>query len=229
MAAVNTQKDRESHVTRLDVTRTPVTGTDRRRRLAGTAAILALALGLGGCASLLGGGDKALPTFDLTAPAGFNAPRAGSAQLVVAGSTALQVLDTERIVVEPQPGQITYLGKAQWADRLPALFQARLIQSFENASRGRAVGRPGDAINADYTLLTDIRAFGLQTFGEGPEAVVEVSARIVSASTGRIVAAKVFTARAPAAGTSGPDATSALDAASDQVFVDIVTWTGGRV
>ena len=160
---------------------------------------------------------------------GFNAPRAGSAQLVVAGSTALQVLDTERIVVEPQPGQITYLGKAQWADRLPALFQARLIQSFENASRGRAVARPGDAVNADYTLLTDIRAFGLQTFGEGPEAVVEVSARIVSASSGRIVAAKVFTARAPAAGTSGPEATAALDAASDQVFVDIVTWTGGRV
>ncbi|MBS9475680.1 ABC-type transport auxiliary lipoprotein family protein [Ancylobacter radicis] len=199
------------------------------RKLAGSAAVVALALGLGGCASLLGGGDKALPTFDLTAPVGFTAPRAGSAQLVVAGSTALQVLDTERIVVEPQPGQITYLGKAQWADRLPALFQARLIQTFENGSRGRAVGRPGDAINADYTLLTDIRAFGLQSFGEGPEAVVEVSARIVSSSSGRIVAARVFSARVPATGTGGPEATQALDAAADQVFVEIVTWTGGRV
>lgn len=195
------------------------------RRLTGTAAAMMMALGLGGCAQLLAGGDKAVPTFDLTAPSDFAAPRSGAGQLVVASPTALQVLDTERIVVEPASGQITYLDKAQWSDRLPALFQARLIQSFENASRGRSVGRPGDSIVANYTLLTDIRSFGIQAFSEGgPEAVVEVSAKIVSADAGRILAARVFKARVAAAGTSGAEATQALDAASDKVFVEIVAW-----
>jgi len=194
------------------------------RKPAGIAVAMTAALMLGGCASVLGGGDKAIPTFDLTAPTGFTAPRAGSGQLVISTPTALAVLDTEKIVVEPGPGQITYLDKAQWSDRLPALFQARLIEAFENGSRGRAVARPGDRIVADYLLLTDIRSFGIQTFNGGAEAVVEISAKIVRDNAGRIVAAKVFTARVPSAGTSGAEATIALDAASDKVFVDIVNW-----
>lgn len=200
----------------------------RPGRVVGAAGLLMLALSLGGCGTLLSGGDKAVPTFDLSAPADFNAPRRGMGLLVVGPPTALAVLDTERIVVEPQPGQITYLDQAQWSDRLPALFQARLIESFENGNRARSVGRAGDGLSADYTLLSDLRAFGIRTYDGGPVAVVEVSVKIVGANSGRIVAAQVFTARAPAASTSGPDATAALDQASDQVFVELVRWASSR-
>jgi len=189
---------------------------------------MALAVMMSGCASLLAGGDKALPTFDLSAPSGFNVARVGAGQLVVAPPTAVQVLDTERIVVEPAPGQITYLDKAQWADRLPALFQARLIESFENANRPRTVVRSDSGITSDYILLTDIRTFGIQVSPAGAEAVVEVSAKIVANTSGRIVAAQVFTSRAAAAGTDGPQATLAIDAAADQVFADIVRWAAAR-
>lgn len=200
----------------------------RPGRVVGAAGLLMLALSLGGCGTLLSGGDKSVPTFDLSAPADFNAPRRGTGLLVVGPPTALAVLDTERIVVEPQPGQITYLDQAQWSDRLPALFQARLIESFENGNRARSVGRAGDGLSADYTLLSDLRAFGIRTYDGGPVAVVEVSVKIVGANSGRIVAAQVFTARAPAASTSGPDATAALDQASDQVFVELVRWASSR-
>ncbi|MFK8250812.1 ABC-type transport auxiliary lipoprotein family protein [Ancylobacter terrae] len=204
----------------------------RWRRAAGAAMVRVVLLGsavtLGGCAALLGGGDKAVPTFDLTAPSGFTAPRTGTGQIVIGNPTALAVLDTEKIVIEPAPGQITYLGGAQWADRLPALFQARLIQSFENGSRSRSVARPGEQVVADYVLLTDIRQFGIQTSGGGAEAVVSVSAKVVADRAGRIVAAQVFTARAPAANTKGPEVARALDEASDQVFVEIVKWASAR-
>lgn len=198
------------------------------RRLAGCAGALAVALTLGGCGAILAGGDKAVPTFDLTAPTDFSAPRRGAGLLVVGPPTALAVLDTNRIVVEPVPGQITYLAGAQWSDRLPALFQARLIEAFENGNRARSVGRAGDGLTADYTLLTDLRSFGLQTSDGGPMAVVEVSAKIVGATSGRIAAAQVFKASAPAASTGGPEATQALDAASDQVFIEIVRWASSR-
>lgn len=205
-----------------------VTFDERCRRLAGRTSVLAVALMLGGCGTLLSGGDKSVPTFDLSAPADFNAPRRGTGLLVIGPPSALAVLDTERIVVEPQPGQITYLDRAQWSDRLPALFQARLIESFENGNRGRSVGRAGDGLSADYMLLSDLRAFGIRTYEGGPEAVVEVSVKIVGSASGRIAAAHVFTARAPAASTSGPDATQALDAASDEVFLQIVRWASSR-
>lgn len=197
----------------------------RRRRLGGVATALAAALALGGCASLLG--SKPIPTFDLSAPTGFTAPRAAPGVLVVNPPSALQVIDTQQIVVEPKPGQITYLGGAQWSDRLPALFQARLIETFENAGAGRLVARPDAGVTADYQLITDIRSFGIRAH-DGTEAVVEVSARIVASSSGRIVAAQVFTGRAAAAGTSGAEATQALDEASDQVLVALVTWASGR-
>ena len=197
-------------------------------RLAACASVLAVALTLGGCGALLAGGDKSVPTFDLTAPGDFSAPRRGTGLLVIGPPSALQVLDTERIVVEPAPGQITYLDRAQWSDRLPALFQARLIESFENGNRGRSVGRAGDGLSADYTLLSDLRAFALRTSDGSAEAVVEVSVKIVASSTGRIAAAEVFRATAPAASTSGPDATRAIDAASDEVFVEIVRWASSR-
>ncbi|QFR32602.1 ABC transporter [Ancylobacter sp. TS-1] len=198
------------------------------RRLAGCAAAMALALALGGCGSILSGGDKAVPTFDLSAPADFNAPRRGAGLLVIGPPTALQVLDTARIVVEPAPGQITYLDNAQWSDRLPALFQARLIEAFENGNRGRSVGRAGEGLSPDYILLSDLRAFGLRTFDGGTQAVVEVSVKIVGNSSGRIVAAQVFRASVPAASTSGTNATQALDMASDEVFVQIVRWASSR-
>ncbi|MBS7536252.1 membrane integrity-associated transporter subunit PqiC [Ancylobacter sonchi] len=197
----------------------------RRRRLGGVAAALAVSLALGGCASLLG--SKPIPTFDLSAPSGFTAPRSMPGVLAVSTPAALQVLDTQQIVVEPRPGQITYLGDAQWSDRLPALLQARLIETFENGAGGRWVVRAGDGVSSDYQLLTDIRSFGLRTH-DGVEAVVEISARIVAGTSGRIVAARVFTGRAPAAGTSGPEATRALDEASDQVLIELVTWASGR-
>ncbi|MBS7546070.1 membrane integrity-associated transporter subunit PqiC [Ancylobacter oerskovii] len=197
----------------------------RRRRLRAAAAVFAVSLALGGCASLLG--SKPIPTFDLSAPTGFSAPRAMPGVLAVSTPAALQVLDTQQIVVEPRPGQITYLGDAQWSDRLPALFQARLIETFENAGGGRSVTRAGDGVTADYQLLTDIRSFGLRTH-DGIEAVVEISARIVAGSSGRIVAARVFTGRAAASGTSGPEATRALDEASDQALIELVSWASGR-
>lgn len=210
-----------------------MTGSGRFGRTAASAAVIALQLALasmlGGCAALLGGNTKPVPTFDLTAPADFTAPRIGTGQLAVGAPTALAVLDTEKVLVEAAPGQISYLSDAQWSDRLPALFQARLIEAFENGNRARSVARPGSGVTTDFSLLTDLRAFGIQAYeGEGSVAVVEVSAKIVNDRTGRIIAAQVFKARVATSSTSGPAATRAIDQASDEVLVQLVKWASVR-
>jgi len=85
----------------------------------------------------------------------------GCGKLVIAEPTALAVLDFDKIVVWPAPGETAQFSDGKWEGRLPKLVQARILQSFENASRLRAVVRPADKISGDFQLVMDIRAFEL--------------------------------------------------------------------
>ncbi|WP_296584635.1 ABC-type transport auxiliary lipoprotein family protein [Xanthobacter sp.] len=190
--------------------------------------LLAASLFVGAALSLAACGSTPTPTYNLTAPGGFTAGGSGNGQLVVVAPTALAVLNTDKIMVEPGAGQVAYLADAQWSDNLPALLHARTIQAFENASKLRRVARPGDGVNADYTLVTDIRTFALRIADQGPVAVVEISAKLIGTQSGRILAAQVFRAAVPAASSAGPAATVALDQAQEQVLVQMVRWASTK-
>jgi len=200
----------------------PVSRILTRTALARAAALFVLASGLAACSS------NPVPTFDLSAPNHFTAGGGGAGIMVVVVPTALSALDTEKILVEPAPGQITYLSDAQWADRLPALLQARTIQAFENGSKLRRVARPSDGVTGDYQLNMDIRTFGVQVRPNGPQAVVEISAKVIVLATGRIAAAQVFVAEVPLSGTGGAAVASGLDQASNDVLLKIVRWASAR-
>lgn len=183
----------------------------------GTALLL---LGLAAC-----GGSAPPATFDLTAPR----QRLGGGgivrgQVVVPEPVTVQTLEADRILVKDAGGAVSFLPGGQWADRLPRLVQARLIQTFENASRIQAVSRPGDRISADYQLNSELRSFQIQP--STGEAVVEISAKVVNDREGRIVAARVFEARVPVPALDAANAASALDQGLSTVLLDIVRWVG---
>ena len=181
-------------------------------------------LSLAGCGVV---GSTAPDTYDLTAPTTVKTLKPGRAQIVVALPTALQALDSERILIRPKDGQVSYLPGAQWADRLPQLVQTRLIQTFENGQRIGTVGRPEDKLTADVNLVTEIRNFEID-LSSGPVAIVTISARMVSEKDGRIVAAGNFTASTPA-GITGPQASAALDQTLRDVLSKIVIWTATKI
>lgn len=185
-------------------------------------ALLGTTLALAAC------GSSPIPTFDLTAPSSFTARGGSGGQLIVVMPTALAALDTEKILVEPAPGQITYLPEAQWSDRLPPLLQARVIQAFENGSKARRVARPGDSVVGEYQLNLDIRTFGVRFTAGAPDAVVEISAKVVQLASGKIAAAQVFSARVPVSAMNGAAVTAALDTASNKVLTDLVLWSSTR-
>lgn len=182
----------------------------------------AMALALGGCAAL-GGSKPPPPTYDLTVPQKFAHAGAPHGQLLIPEATALSPFDSDKIVVRPAAGEIAAMGDAQWSDRLTKLVQARVVQTFENSNLLRAVGRPGDRISADYDLLLDIRSFEISAADAAAE--VEISAKVVSDSSGQIVAGRIFRAVVPAGATRGPAAVAALDAAFAKVAAAIVLWT----
>jgi cholesterol transport system auxiliary component len=189
-------------------------------------ATLVVALPLGACSGLFSKGPPA--TFDLTAPRGERAGGVARGQLLVAEPSALAILDTERVVARPSSGQVAYLADVQWSDRLPRLLQARILQTFENSSRLRAVGRPGERLTGDFQLVTDIRGFHISAAAE-PAAEVEIAAKLVSDKTGRILGARVFRAVVPATATEGAAAVQAIDAAFGEVVRELVKWAARLV
>ncbi len=170
------------------------------------------------------GGGPAPTTYDLSAPsAGIKSRLSG--QIVIATPTALQALSDQKIVVRDTTGAISFLGGGQWADQLPNLLQARLINTFENASKLRAVALPSSGAMADYQLVTDVRSFYVVT--PGNEAVVELSVRLINARSGQIVKGRVFSARRPVGDSvNAGSAAVALDDALSSVLLEIVRWVG---
>ena len=185
---------------------------------------------LGGLEKLAGTGTPAAgpAVYDLTAASDFP-PREKSikGQLVVSDPSAIILFDSQKILTRSGEGTYGAIANAQWADNLPKLVQARLVQSFENAHQLSAVSRPLDQLNAEYRLEVTIRSFQL-TLAPSPNAVVDVTVRIVS-DKGAVAEARSFAASIAADGTDARAAVAALNKAFAQVAGEIVRWTVGAI
>ena len=115
----------------------PISFSNLRRPRA-LALSLATALLLAGC-----GGGSVPTTFDLSAPQNVGRVGGSRATLMVQEPTTVQALDSDRVIVRDSAGALSFVGGAQWADRVPKLVQVRLIQTFENAGRVGSVSAPG--------------------------------------------------------------------------------------
>jgi phospholipid/cholesterol/gamma-HCH transport system substrate-binding protein len=181
---------------------------------------------ISGLEKMTGGGAaaKGPAVYDLVAASGFSGTeKAIKAQIAVPDPTALILFDSQKILTRGGDGTYGNIANAKWADTLPKLVQARLVQSFENAHQINMVSRPLDTMNPGYRLETNIRSFQLATDPK-PQAVIEVTARLVS-DKGEVAAARVFSASAPAKSAEAADAVAAFNTAFAKVAGDVVSWT----
>jgi len=190
-------------------------GPIRNRFKAGGAGALALALAA--CASA----PSAI--FDLT-PARPPATRPLSAQIRIGEPVATLDLDSEHILVRDGI-MLALLPGGRWPQQLSSLFRARLVETFQNAGLARSLA--GDGAIADYELDLDIRAFELDAARS--EAHVDVAARIVALTSGRVADVQIFGARIPVASTEVGAVVAALDRASAIVMTRIVAFVARRL
>jgi phospholipid/cholesterol/gamma-HCH transport system substrate-binding protein len=152
--------------------------------------------------------------YDLTAPRIPRPDRAPDGQTVVADPTVPVVLDTQRILVTTSGEEPIAMDDAQWADTIPKLVQAKIIEGLE-------VGRPTDGITADYQLLIEIRQF--QVSPSHKTALIALSAKVVGEG-GRIIDAKVIESNARASEMNSASVAAALNEAFGRAMTDLVTW-----
>ena len=184
--------------------------------------VVAIALVLLPGCNLLRGEDTPNETYDILAPVQNIAPGETRSQLLVKEPVTLKTLDSQQIVLKPEPRVVTYLANAQWVDTAPRLVQARLVEVFENTGRTGATARPGDGLVIDYQLVSSLRRFEIAQ--DRNAAVFEISIKLLNDRTGQVLETRIFTAQAPLEGTEATDYIRALDRAFDAGAREIVDW-----
>jgi cholesterol transport system auxiliary component len=190
------------------------------QRLATALVLAASAVSLAGCF----GASADKDTFSLSAVPEVTGPSAKNRQILIPEPTALKALDSEQVVIRISGVEIQYLSKARWSDRLPKMVQAKLVEAFENTGRLGGVGKPGEGLAIDFQIVTDIRAFQVETNG-ATQASIEISAKLLNDRNGTVRSQKVFSASVPVSGAGNRAYIAALDAAFAQVTSEIVAWT----
>jgi phospholipid/cholesterol/gamma-HCH transport system substrate-binding protein len=173
----------------------------------------------------LTGGGAAVPkiTYDLRAVPSSGPPgKTLNGQLAIPEPTAVAMLETQRMLFSPVKDYPNFEGFL-WADSIPKLLQARLIDSFENYDMAHAPLRAADVVQADYQLLVDVRRFRIATETE-PAAEIGLSARLID-KNGKVVAARLFETSQKLDRIEPQAAVDAFDKAFGRIAMDVIGWT----
>ncbi len=185
---------------------------------------------LGGLEKLTGGGEKKPEAvYDLAAAKAFpDLTKTIARKLVLPDPKAILAFDTQHILMRSEAGIYSPLEGAKWADNLPKLMQARVLQSFENAHQLSVVSGGGfEQPEGASRLELNIRSFQV-TPAPSPTALVEFAARLTDGK-GQLIGARLFSATVPAKSTRAADAVTALDRAFAKTAQELVVWTVGAL
>ena len=143
-------------------------------------------------------------------------------QLAIPEPTAVAMLETQRMLFSPVKDYPDF-AEFLWADSIPKLLQARLIESFENYDIAHAPLRTTDIGQTDFQLLIDVRHFRIAT---DPEIMAEIglSARIVD-KNGKVIASRLFEDREKFDKIEPPAAVAAFNEAFGRIARDMIGWT----
>jgi phospholipid/cholesterol/gamma-HCH transport system substrate-binding protein len=179
---------------------------------------------IAGLEKMTGGGAPAQKiTYDLRALPNSGSPgKTLNGQLAIPEPTAVAMLETQRMLFSPVKDYPNFEGFL-WADSIPKLLQARLIDSFENYDIAHAPLRAAEVGQTDYQLVVDVRQFRIATEAE-PAAEIGLSAKLVD-KNGKIIAARLLQASQKLDRIEPPAAVAAFDEAFGRIARELIGWT----
>jgi cholesterol transport system auxiliary component len=191
------------------------------------ALLLALALGLTGCAgSLLESSAEAPATYRLTGEAlpdrGGRLPLA----LGVARPRASPALETERLAVVRPDSRFDYFTGVRWSEPAPQMLQQQLVSALAADGRFSAVVAAPSRVPADLLLDVELRRFEAvyATGGGAPQVRVEMQVSVVDSRKAQRLASFV----AAASATAEQNRRAAVIAAFDRATAEAVSSAVGQ-
>ncbi|MDR3506815.1 MAG: ABC-type transport auxiliary lipoprotein family protein [Caulobacteraceae bacterium] len=199
----------------------------------GLAAGLALALGLGGCVTLL---PKTAPVqlyrFDVAGADVVGSPPAAAVPDILiqrAPTTFVRAAGSDRILTVTGD-QIAYIADARWVSAASTLFDEAETRAFDRSAGPVRLTRRGETLNAPAGLRLDVQTFEVRYgAGAGPTVVVQVRASLTRSLDRKPVAAQIFESRQKVASNRVGGIVPGFDAAVTDVLGQIITWTNAQV
>lgn len=162
-------------------------------------------------------------TYNLQAANDFQSPtKTLKGMFSIPEPTSVVQLQTQRFVMS-QATDSAIFPNAQWADSIPKLIQAKLLESFENYDVAHAPTRPLDGVQSDYQLLIDVRNFNIVS-DTAPVAEIALSLRILD-KDGKVIASRLFDNNQKIEKLDAPGTVQAFDAAFSSLAKELVFWT----
>lgn len=190
--------------------------------------LIAAALLLAGCSSLVSFGDKGPPpvlvtinTLDAPVPQGLSAPAIASIR--IEEMEPAPELRSERIAVASSDVGVEYLAGARWVERPQVLLQRALIDAFASWGGLTALGSTNLDVPTDIRMTGRIDRYHLDVTA-APTVRLTVHVLLLRSRGGGIVASRRFDAEAPAAGTAPAAVARAFSAAQARMVTDIYSW-----
>lgn len=151
--------------------------------------------------------------------------------LIIELPTTTGTLDTDRIMIRPDPLKAQYLPGVRWSDPAPAMLQTLMLRSIESIGAFSYVGRRPLGSRGDYAILTELIDFQAELAPDAEAATVRIrmSVRLLRESDTRIVASRSFVASAAATSSETPAIVEAFDAAAASLMPEFTDWTLARL
>ena len=148
-------------------------------------------------------------------------------RLAVGTPDASASLDTERIALSRTATTMDYFANAAWTDRVPAMIQRLLLQTFDASNRIVAVSRDTAGIENDYLLETEIRDFEAryETPDVAPPVVVTIQARLARMPQREIIAGVNVRQQAQATANGLDAIVLAFNQATGAAVAQVANWT----
>ena len=189
----------------------------------------AVALALTGCNAITAIGDATSPlaVFELRAAEQPRASRQTDDHIIIELPNTTGALDTDRIMIKPDPLRAQYLPDVRWSDSAPVMMQTLMLRSLESTEAVSYVGRRPLGPGGDYAVLTELLDFQAELNANGETATVRLRmiVRLLREQDTRIVASRTFNASAESASTETVALAAAFDAAAKSLMTGFTGWT----
>ncbi len=196
---------------------------------------VALAIGLGGCVSLL---PKVKPAqlyrfgveASIPAPSPPMTPSAAAKIGLVLGTIGFPRASSSDGILTVKGDETAYLAGVRWVAPARQLFTEAMQRAFEQKSVRTEVVNVGDLGPAGAVLRVDVTSFEARydRSGQAPTIVVTAAARLTR-SDGRLLDQRAFAASKPAAANSVATIVTAFDQATGEVLTNITGWADTEV
>lgn len=150
--------------------------------------------------------------------------RQRSLSLLVSTPDTNPVYNTTRMAFTTHPYQIGYYSRSHWVESPSSMLSPLMVQTLQKTHRFKAVVTPPFAGTYNYILHTQIKTLLIDY--TCPTAVVELTLQedLISATSGRLIASRVFTTKEPLPSKSPYGAVYAANQATERLLAKIATW-----